>query len=143
MGNINANGTINVFLVLVIFVALLGGVIWLQVHLSKKENKWAGLILPILSFCLSLIIALGLTGYRINTATRMQTMDENGEVISESVIDENQMQDEDIAPDIAGIIYTFVLCNIPTVVLLAIYFSFRKKKRQQLALEKMSVQDLE
>lgn len=132
---------VHVSLAIVIFIALIGGFIWLQIYLSKKDNKWLGLILPILSFCLSLIVALGATGYRLNTETKIQTIDENGEVISESILDETQ--DEDMESNIVGIIYIFVVCNIPTIVLLVIYFAFREKKRQQLALEKMSVQDLE
>ena len=32
---------------LIIFLAVVIGVIWLQIFLSKKDNKWLGLILPI------------------------------------------------------------------------------------------------
>ena len=35
---------------LIIFLAVVIGVIWLQIFLSKKDNKWLGLILPIVAF---------------------------------------------------------------------------------------------
>lgn len=35
---------------IIIFVAILAAIVLLQVYLSKKENKWFGLILPIIYF---------------------------------------------------------------------------------------------
>lgn len=66
---------VNYIFVLVIFIALFSVIIWLQVHLSKKENKWVGLFLPIFSLYLSLVISLGRMGYQFNTTTKMQTID--------------------------------------------------------------------
>jgi len=43
---------------------------------------------------------------------------------------------------IARLAYTFVMMNIPTIVLLVIYLACRGKRRQQRALNVMSVQDL-
>jgi len=46
-------------IVLLIFILIVfAGFIALQIFLSKKENKWVGLILPIITFCFSLIIVL-------------------------------------------------------------------------------------
>ena len=41
---------------IIIFVAILAAIVLLQVYLSKKENKWFGLILPIICFLFALII---------------------------------------------------------------------------------------
>jgi len=43
-------------LIFLIFIAF----IFLQIFLSKKDNKWVGLILPIITFCFSLIIVLSI-----------------------------------------------------------------------------------
>ncbi|MBK5246138.1 MAG: hypothetical protein JJE49_02540 [Peptostreptococcaceae bacterium] len=37
----------------------------------------------------------------------------------------------------------FIISNIPTLIFLAIYFACRDKRKKNLELEKMSIQDLE
>lgn len=128
---------------LIIFIAIIGRIIWLQICLSKKESKWLGLILPILSFCFSLIITLSIYAYQFNTVTSARIYNERGELVSESISDESQSQTENISSSIIGSVYAFFIYNLPTVVLLVIYFFHKEKKNRQLALEKMSVQDLE
>jgi hypothetical protein len=98
-------------LLIVIFAILIGGV-FLQFFLSKRESRLLGLILPFITFCVSLlyIVDLIVNGYN--------------------------------AAFIAPVPVVFFVCNIPTGVLLAIYFACREKIKKQLALEKMSVQDL-
>jgi len=103
----------RIAIVLIILLALCAGAIVLQFFLSKKESKWAGLILPITTFVISLI-------YVFNVAN----------IGEQSTV-------------IMTVIFTFLLCNIPTAVLLAIYTACRGKRKRQRALEKMSVQDLE
>jgi predicted MFS family arabinose efflux permease len=100
-----------IFGAIVILVFGIGG-IWLQVFLSKKESKWPGLILPMITFCISLI-------YVLNVANI-------GEV----------------STVIAAIVSAFLFGNIPTVVLLVIYAACREKRKRQRALDKMTVQDL-
>ena len=98
----------------IVFLLVFGvGGIWLQIFLSKKESKWAGLILPIITFCISLIFVLGVANI--------------GE----------------LSTVIVTVLSTFLLCNIPTAVLFAIYAACRGKRNKQKALDKMSVQDLE
>ena len=99
-------------LVIVIFTA---GAIWLQVFLSKKENKWLGLTLPFISFAYSLLMVFSIA-----------------------------LADSMTAWEIFGLITsTFFIANIPTIILLAIYWGCREKIRQKKALEKMNIQDLE
>jgi len=43
---------------------------------------------------------------------------------------------------IGGVIYTFVLLNIPTIILLIIYKAVRSRQNRRRDIEKMSVQDL-
>lgn len=45
---------------LIIFLAVVIGVIWLQIFLSKKDNKWLGLILPIVAFLFGLLYPLNM-----------------------------------------------------------------------------------
>ena len=41
---------------IIILLAILAAIIILQIYLSKRENKWSGLILPIISFLFALLI---------------------------------------------------------------------------------------
>jgi len=126
----------RITLFLVFFLAVCAGVIILQVYLSKKENKWLGLILPFISFGISLMALLGVLLY--SAATGTSTLISNGEIIEQTTT-----QIASASSIIFSAIYIFVLYNIPTGILLAIYASCRGKRNRQRALEKMSVQDLE
>ena len=98
----------------IVFLLVFGvGGIWLQIFLSKKDSKWAGLILPIITFCVSLIFVL------------------------------NVAATNDVSTVIVTIVSAFLLGNIPTAVLLVIYAVCRGKRKKQRELDKMSVQDLE
>lgn len=86
---------INVLICLAVMV----GIVLLQIFLSKKERPWPGLIMPILYFLAVLVIVLG-----------------NIDIL---------------------------LVNIPTFIMLAIYFACRGKRRHKKQLEKMNIQDLD
>ena len=87
------------------------GLVVLQVFLSKRESKWPGLILPLLSFLYSLVMALSAVAY-------------NGGI------------------PWGPILASLILGNIPTVILLAIYFACREKFRKRSELDKMHITDL-
>ena len=53
----------RVAITLVFVLALLVGGVFLQIFLSKRENRWPGLILPLLSFLYSLLMACGAVAY--------------------------------------------------------------------------------
>ena len=101
----------RVLIVLLFTLAILVGVILLQIYLSKREGKWPGLVLPIISFFISFI-------YPLNMAI----------------------------PSVGGFIFALILgwliANIPTIILLAIYFACRGKQRRNKQLDKMNIQDL-
>ena len=87
------------------------GLVVLQVFLSKRESKWPGLILPLLSFLYSLVMAHSAVAY-------------NGGI------------------PWGPILASLILGNIPTVILLAIYFACREKFRKRSELDKMNISDL-
>lgn len=98
----------------VVLILLVGG-IFLQIFLSKKKSRWFGLILPAITFLYSLLMVLGVAVY-------------------------DGMSGREIFILIAS---TFLISNIPTIVLLGIYFGCREKVRLRAQLEKMNIQDLE
>lgn len=101
-------------------LVIFAGFILLQIFLSKKDNKWLGLMLPIICFC----VAIAGSGYQIYewSTTVYPTASAFGWVGAT-----------------AAFFFTY---NIPTVILLVIYFACRGKQRRQKALDKMNVQDL-
>lgn len=96
-------------------LAVLVGIVFLQIFLSKRENRWPGLILPIISFIVALLFPLNMV------------MPPEG-VTSSFVLE---------------MIVSFLLANIPTVILLGIYLGCREKLRRKKQLEKMNIQDLQ
>jgi FtsH-binding integral membrane protein len=105
----------NVTIMLFLVLALLIGVIFLQIFLSKKKSKWLGLILPTITLLYSLLMVLNI-----------------------AVFDE--MTGGEIFVLFAS---TFLISNIPTIVLLGIYFGCREKMKIRSQLDKMNIQDLE
>ena len=53
----------RVAITLVFVLALLVGGVFLQIFLYKRENRWPGLILPLLSFLYSLLMACSAVAY--------------------------------------------------------------------------------
>lgn len=100
-----------------IFVVLLfiTGVIVLQIFLSKRESKWPGLVLPIIAFLFGLL-------YPLNMAAPAGGV---------------------TAGFIFQMILVWLLGNVPTIILLAIYFGCRGKQRRNKQLDKMNIQDLD
>lgn len=78
-----------------LFLGFLIGIAALQVFLSKKPNKQLGLILPSVNFIFSVIAVMGMT-FR-------------GKV--------------PIIQTVTQVAFIFLACNVPTVLLLAIYFA--------------------
>ena len=102
-------------IVLTFGVVLLVGCIILQVFLSRRESPWPGLVLPGISFLYSLIVMLHV----------VVLLDSSGWEIA------------------ATLFMAFLLYNIPTLILLAIYFACRGKYRRRREMDKMNAQDLE
>jgi uncharacterized membrane protein HdeD (DUF308 family) len=104
-----ARATTILFVILIVFAV--GGTL-LQIFLSKRESKWLGLVLPVITFLCSVLMVLNVT-------------------VMESV-----------RAAIAAAISALIAGNIPTLILLAIYFSCRGKARRKSEVEKMHISDL-
>jgi len=139
-----ANTTMNVLFVLIFLLGIFAGIVVLQIFLSKKESKWPGLILPCISFGISVLAVLGILLFSAVTgtgATMGTTLIVDGEIVEQ--IEHTVTQISSPGTVIATAVYVFLLYNIPTAVLIAIYAACRGKRNRKRALEKMSVQDLE
>ena len=163
-------------IVSIIFSLILGiplfivGPIILQVFLSKRDNKFVGLIIPIIQFVLSIVIVLS---FSLSTVAFVSyDSDENTNIsysevyedatMSEDLDDEYDDYDEyddadvgefsDYGDDEVGsstgisvlpsVIISFLLTNIPTAISLIIYFVNRKGKPKKKQLDKINIQDL-
>ena len=100
---------------LIIILAVCAGLIVLQVFLSKMESKWLGLMIPAITFLFSLLALLNMVA--------------PSEGISIGFI--------------LQMLFAFLLANIPTLVLLAIYLACREKLRRKKQLDRMNIQDLD
>lgn len=102
--------TMIAFLVFVL-VFLVGGIL-LQIFLSKRESRWPGLVLPLLTFLWSLFGPL------------------------------NVMDTGSVSRNVLLVLVTLLAGNIPTLVLLAIYWAARDKRRVKDQIDKMKIDEL-
>ncbi len=97
---------------LVVLVVCGVGGILLQIFLSRRESRWPGLVLPLLAFLQSLLLVLNLA--------------DTGSV----------------SQNVLSVLVTLLAGNIPTLVLLAIYWAAREKLRRKAQMEKMGKSDV-
>jgi len=101
-----------------IVLAIIAGLVVLQIFLSKTQSKWPGLILPGCNIFLSLLAVFGFLLFAIAGANV-----------------------------IISAIAILVLFNIPTLIYLAIYIIIRNNKKdlnkKNQEIHKMNIQDLE
>lgn len=96
------------------FIVLPIGLCVLEIFLSRMDNKYIGLILPAITFIYSLIALLSFAIFDGATT---------GEIVGSMLI-------------------TFLGTNLPTLILLGIYFLCRENIRRKRQLDKMNKQDL-
>ena len=94
-----------------VLVVLVGG-IFLQIFLSKRESRWPGLVLPLLTFLWSLLGPL------------------------------NVMDTGSVSQNVLMVLVTLLVGNIPTLVLLAVYWAVREKRRVKDQIDKMKIDEL-
>lgn len=99
---------------ILISLLLIVVVIIAQTKLSSKENKFLGLVFPSISFIFSILL--------ISFTFSIDSL---------------------YVSEIFAFILTLILFNIPTLVLLAIYYFSRKKIKKNSAIDRMNIQDLE
>lgn len=126
-----------------LLVAVLAGVILLEVWLSRRKSRWPGLILPVLSFLLSLLIVVGNFAFlpQSSTIRGAQVVDE---VTGETVYQAQQVQGarDWTMGDTVQLGMVLLVSNIPTIVLLGAHYVGREKLRREKLLAKMNIQDL-
>lgn len=103
----------NTVIIFLFFLIIFVGAIALQVFLSKRQSKFLGLILPILSVLNSFIIVLNIAG---DAMTKTQIL--------------------------ITLVSAFLIGNIPTIILMAIYFGIREKMKIKAELDKTRIKDL-
>ena len=103
---------------MIFLLLLLAGAILLQIFLSRRASRWPGLLLPGVTFFYSLVMLLSVAAY-------------------------NGMGDNGMEGAVAALLSVLVMGNIPTAVLLGIYFACRGRERVKKELNKMNSQDLE
>ena len=101
-----------IFVSLIILLVFGVGGVLLQIFLSKRESRWPGLVLPLLTFLSSLLLPL-------------------------NVVDTGS-----VSRNVLTVAVTLLAGNIPTLVGLAIYWAAREKYRVRDQMEKMGKQDI-
>jgi len=107
---------------IIIMVAFFSILIWLQIHLSQKENKWLGRIIPISTFILSLPILFLLVDFSTFYLT------DGTETGSLSTMNPGTF------------ITYFIYFNIPTFTFIIIYSSIRSRLKRNKLLGQDSTQ---
>ena len=98
----------------IIGLLIIVGAVVLQIFLSRSKRKWPGLILPVLTFIYSLIGVLSIASFKAASGA-----------------------------SVAGlVIMVLLLMNIPTVILLAIYFVVKERNRKNKEIDKMNIKHL-
>ena len=95
-------------------IAFCVGMLALQAALARMESRWPGLVLPLITFLRSVLTLIGMVGSAGGPT----------------------------ADFVLQVLLMWLLSNIPTAVLLAIYFACRTRQRRKRQLEKMNIQDL-
>ncbi len=104
--------TKGMIVLLVFTLVVLAGGIFLQIFLSKRESRWPGLVLPLLTFLWSLLGPL------------------------------NVMDTGSVSRNVLLVLVTLLAGNIPTLLLLAIYWAVREKRRVRDQIDKMKIDEL-
>ena len=118
-----------------------GLVLVLQVFLCRKGNR-LGLILPVLSFLLSLLLTLSVAAFTMMGAGTIttQTISNDGHVVETQV---EKVEAPPVEPQqllmVGGV---FLVTNIPTAVLTGIWFYHKNRRDWKDELKKMDIQDL-
>ena len=95
-------------------IAFCVGMLALQAALARMESRWPGLVLPLITFLRSVLTPIGMVGPAGGPTVGF----------------------------VLKVLLMWLLSNIPTAVLLAIYFACRTRQHRKKQLEKMNIQDL-
>lgn len=119
---------------LVFLLLIFAGLVRLQVFLSKRKNKWLGLILPLLWVVFTVVTFL-LSIFTFGSIKMTEGIDGVSQVITRT--------NATVLDNILLWLLPALIMNIPTFIFLAIYFACREQFKKNNELEKMNIQDLE
>lgn len=102
----------TIIVLLAVFLVFIVGGVFLQIFLSRRESRWPGLVLPLLTFLWSLLGPL------------------------------NVMDTGSVSQNVLTVLVTLLAGNIPTLILLAIYWAVREKRRVRDQIDKMKIDEL-
>ena len=139
---------VRTLIALLALIAVFAGTIVLQVYLSRRESRWPGLVLPILSFILALTAALALMLLTAGPGTLTVTeYGPDGTVINTQTTEVEPEPEpgpgRSVGETLIGGVIVFLVANIPTLIYTAIYCGEREKFRRREQMKKMNIQDLE
>lgn len=128
---------------LCLWLAILVGFVALQVWLSRRKAWWPGLVMPVLSFLMALLIVVGNFVFlsQSSTVSGTRVVDEQTSAVVYQAQQVQQAHDWTVG-DTAQLGVLLLVGNIPTIVLLGVYYVGREKLRQENLLKKMNIQDL-
>jgi TRAP-type C4-dicarboxylate transport system permease small subunit len=137
------NSALIIFLGIAVILVVVIGLIILQIFLSKKKNKWIGLILPMICFIFSIVVVAGIGSYTtLNSTVTVKESDESGNIVNSQTVTKDLTKDMSVGKSIAYGAMIFIIYNIPTIVLIGIYYASREKQRIESAVDKMKIKDL-
>ena len=112
----------------------------LQVWLCRKSAR-LGLILPVLSLLLSVVLVFSLVLFqRAMGYSSLTVTDENGQVVQQ---EENFSGVSPMGETIAIAVVAFLVTNVPTVVFGGIWLHYKGREDTREDLKRMQIQDLE
>ena len=114
----------------ILFFGVLLALVFLHIHLSKKEKKWLGLIVPGFNVFGALIAAIVLIFYSAAQTTYLTVVD--GMLVE-------QVSQVGMGAIILSAVVAFFVLNISTGVLLLIYRYIKKQMKIRKYYEDMSV----
>ena len=122
---------------LCLWLAILVGIVALQVFLSRRKAWWPGLVMPVLSFLMSLLIVVGNFVFLSlsSTVSGTQVVDEQTGAVVYQAQQVQQAHDWTVG-DTAQMGVLLLVSNIPTIVLLATYFLCPAAKNTKSSLTK-------
>lgn len=141
---------VGVSLILGIFMMLVpvALLVVLQVWLCRKSLK-LGLILPILSFLMALLMVFSLTAFQTMTVGGGSVMvtEEGGTYVEVPAQEWGHYQEEhqvSVTPgEVVALAGLFLVSNIPTVVFGGIWLHYKSRRDFRDDLKKMKIEDLE
>ena len=116
-------------------------VVVLQVWLCKKSKR-LGLILPVLSLLLSLVLVFSVVAFqRVGGSGHLVVTDGDGNIIQEEYTESEP--DPLTLGDVGAVAGVFLVSNIPTVVFGGIWLYYKNRRDFRDDLKKMKIEDLE